>query len=158
MVEIEEVPGYFVTEDGRLFSSKRSGRYLTGGVDRDGYRMFSLWHTQEKRRYTVKLHRLVAKYFVQRPEGFDIVNHLDGDISNNHKDNLEWTTISGNTRHAYKLGAISQKGENNNSCKYTDEVVHKVRSEYAGGSIASYAREVNLPYSVVYSYIKGLRR
>jgi hypothetical protein len=33
-----------------------------------------------------------------------IVNHLDGDPTNDHLDNIEWCTYAQNNKHAYMLG------------------------------------------------------
>lgn len=35
-------------------------------------------------------HRLVAEAFVDNPNNFKCITHLDGDIKNNSADNLEW--------------------------------------------------------------------
>ena len=55
------------------------------------------------------VHRLVAECFVTKPRKKDhnIVNHLDANKTNNYCSNLEWTTISGNTKHAYDMGLIN---------------------------------------------------
>lgn len=39
---------------------------------------------------TVSVHRLVAKHFVDNPENFSFVRHIDGNFSNNHYTNLKW--------------------------------------------------------------------
>lgn len=46
------------------------------------------------------IHRLVASYFCNHPEGCDIVNHLDNDPSNNKASNLEWVTQKQNVDYA----------------------------------------------------------
>jgi len=59
------------------------------------------------------VHRLVAETFLEKPDGCDVVNHIDSDRTNNRVDNLEWTTKSGNSIHAIhqygKIGAIEMK-------------------------------------------------
>ena len=50
-----------------------------------------------------QVHRLVAHAFLGPPPSQAAwqVNHMDGNCSNNHIDNLEWATRSENVRHSY---------------------------------------------------------
>ena len=52
---------------------------------------------------TCQLHRLVARAFLGPPPSQAAwqVNHIDGNRSNNRKDNLEWASLSQNIRHSY---------------------------------------------------------
>lgn len=58
------------------------------------------------------VHRLVAEAFIEKPEGCDIVNHLDNNPSNNKATNLEWTTYKGNMQYASKQGRMKGNPEN----------------------------------------------
>lgn len=49
------------------------------------------------------VHRLVAEAFVENPNGFPVVNHLDMNKQNNHACNLEWTTQKKNVEHSSHL-------------------------------------------------------
>lgn len=79
-----------------------NGRLARGTVER-GY----LHITVGGRAYTV--HRLVAGAFCKHPTGCDIVNHRDGDRTNNVSANLEWVTQKENMQHAVRTGAIPTK-------------------------------------------------
>lgn len=50
------------------------------------------------------LHRIVLIAHKGYEAGKPWVNHKDGNKSNNHIDNLEWTTISENIQHAHDTG------------------------------------------------------
>lgn len=52
------------------------------------------------------VHRIVAEAFLDKPEGCNIVNHIDNNPSNNNVTNLEWTTYSGNLQHAQNQGRL----------------------------------------------------
>jgi hypothetical protein len=60
--------------------------------------------------HKVFVHRLVAMHFVDNPDGItnNIVNHIDNDYTNNSADNLEWTTLKGNSQHAKKQGRLKR--------------------------------------------------
>lgn len=67
-----------------------------------GYRLVELCKDSKEKMHTV--HRLVAKAFHKNPKRKPEVNHLDGDKSNNYKNNLAWATTSENALHAWKTG------------------------------------------------------
>lgn len=48
----------------------------------------------------VLIHRLVATAFVPNPNGYEEIDHIDGNKQNNHADNLEWVTRKENMRRA----------------------------------------------------------
>lgn len=64
-----------------------------------GYCIVTL--TKNSVRLPHKVHRLVAKAFIPNYENKEQVNHIDGDKTNNHVENLEWNTRQENMSHAY---------------------------------------------------------
>ncbi len=75
------------------------------------------WLTAGYRRVMISghktyVHRVVAYPFLGAPpsEAAWQVNHIDGNHSNNRKDNLEWTTGSENIRHSYATNPSRHKG------------------------------------------------
>lgn len=54
------------------------------------------------------LHRIMAYTFVENLdiEKFNVVNHIDGNKTNNAANNLEWTDIKGNNIHNHTAGLI----------------------------------------------------
>lgn len=57
------------------------------------------------------VHRLVAEAFVDNPNGYTEINHIDGDTLNNSPDNLEWCKHIDNMHHAFENGLISHEFE-----------------------------------------------
>tara|TARA_R100000773_G_scaffold12099_1_gene11162 strand:+ start:335 stop:913 length:579 start_codon:yes stop_codon:yes gene_type:complete len=47
-----------------------------------------------------RVHRMVAKSFIENPENKPDINHIDGNKLNNTVDNIEWCTKAENARHS----------------------------------------------------------
>lgn len=45
---------------------------------------------------------IVAKFFVPNTNNYNVVNHINSNKRDNRKENLEWTTHSGNMKHYIK--------------------------------------------------------
>lgn len=74
---VPDYPGYLVSDQGRIYSEKRS-RILTQHIDQSGYRRLGLY-SPEGNRINVRVHVVVATAFIgPRPEGMH-TRHLDGD-------------------------------------------------------------------------------
>lgn len=67
-----------------------------------------LW--KGNKRAVKMIHRLVAETFIPNPDGKPQVNHKDGNRMNNSVENLEWTTCTENSEHAYRTGLAKPKG------------------------------------------------
>jgi hypothetical protein len=80
-----------------------------------GYLALSL-HINNKK-VILKIHRLVAICFLVCPDETYIVNHKDGNKTNNNVENLEWVSRSENAKHAFRLGL--NKGKKIKVSKYT---------------------------------------
>ena len=112
MRDIKHYEGlYKLTRDGRIFSIK-ANRFLNPSPNRNGY--LNLYLSKKGIRKMHRVHRLVAETFIPNPCDLPQVNHINGDKSNNHVENLEWCTASKNAQHGRDLGLWpSFKGKNN---------------------------------------------
>jgi len=102
---IQEHPYYEISNYGRVRKIK-TGKVLSC-ANNEGYKIFNTKHNGIQ--FKCKVHRLVAIYFIENREGYDCINHIDCDRSNNHYLNLEWCTKQMNTDHAVNLGRIPRK-------------------------------------------------
>ncbi len=117
---------------GRVVADRRTGtrtkkdRLLKLTVDSVGYQRVSLCRGSSYKEVW-KVHRLVAAHFCQKPDGCDVVNHLDNNTVNNHYSNLEWTTSLGNNQHMTSQGrGKPPRGESSYSA-LTDEDIREIR-------------------------------
>lgn len=102
--EIQGYEGkYLVSNKARIKSLKQTReRILTAFPNNKGYLRVCLCKNGKGRYFL--LSRLVAKAFCEnsRPETAIVVDHIDGDITNNHADNLQWLTLSENAKKEWR--------------------------------------------------------
>ena len=102
-------PKYIISNKGFIISLVGKFHLLNMRRDKNGYAHYYIRDLSTGKRKDFKGHRLVAEYFIDNPNDYPIVNHIDGDKSNNHIENLEWCTYSQNNIHAYKNGLNTSK-------------------------------------------------
>jgi len=97
--DIEGYEGlYQVSNYGRVRSFHRGDSLLLLNTDRYGYPLAGL--CKNGKRVSAKVHRLVAKAFIDNPNNSPCVNHKDENPLNNHIDNLEWCTQAYNIEYS----------------------------------------------------------
>lgn len=97
---------YEINEYGEMRNSI-TGRVLKPKSNYKGYKAYGV---SIKGKYLdISIHRAVAELFVPNPENKPEVNHIDGEKSNNHYQNLEWVTPKENMGHAIKEGLRKPK-------------------------------------------------
>ena len=84
---------------GRFYTNKET--VMTQFIDRGGYQTVKL--TRERKSGTKYLHRLLALTFIENPNNYTIVNHINGNKLDNSLENLEWVSRSQNQLHAIRL-------------------------------------------------------
>ena len=101
---LKEDENYLIYSNGDLYS-KKVNRFLKGKVDNVGYKTYALALQERRSKSGKKLskmvyaHRLVAEYFLDNPNNYDIVHHKDGNRLNNNVENLEWTNVKEHNQH-----------------------------------------------------------
>lgn len=117
-----------------VFSVSNRGRVVRDGVsvrlipDVGGYLRVQYQEKGTGKQAFAFVHRLVAALFVDNPDpdNCKIVNHMDGNKTNNCFWNLEWVTESGNAEHAVVSGLSRGKS-------LTAEEVERICSDMASG-------------------------
>ena len=115
---------YYIEEDGRIWSNYKKG-YMRPKTDKNGYLNIALsGGSRDKRKY-YRIATLVGLTFLGNPP-FEMkdptINHIDGNILNNHYSNLEWIERSTNSSIRKNKG----QGENNHEAKLTAADVQKI--------------------------------
>ena len=72
---------------------------------------YSVGLCKDHKVYWKSVHRLVAIAFIPNPNNYPVINHKDENTHNNRVENLEWCTLSYNTR--YSMYKVSHKVEYN---------------------------------------------
>lgn len=117
---------YEVSSDGKVKNSV-SGKILNFEKTRDGYFRVRLYNNTLGFNKKFLVHRLVANAFIDNFENLPVVNHKDGDKSNNDVSNLEWCSVSYNIQHAFRNGLIKpNKCEKHHNSIYTNKQIRKV--------------------------------
>lgn len=81
-------------------------------MDKDGYITTSVVNRSNNSETTARVHRLIALTFLENPNPKlnTVINHKNEIKYDNRVDNLEWTTISNNTKQSFKTGALIHSG------------------------------------------------
>ena len=91
---------YEISNMGRV-KTYRSNKVLKNSVRPRGYLFVTLYNGGTHKSHSI--HRLVAQAFISNPNNYPIINHKDGNPSNNIVSNLEWCTYSYNEIHKYTV-------------------------------------------------------
>lgn len=92
-----------------------------------GYKM--MFSCSDGNRSCLYIHRIVASHFLPNPHNYLEVNHIDGNKSNNHVNNLEWSTREMNRLHAIKNNLVAH-GERSGTNKLSKSQVIDILNKH----------------------------
>ena len=106
-----EHPNYSISSEGN-FKNNKTGRILKQRSNEKGYQRVSITVSKGVSK-SFRIHRLVATYFIPNLFNKPEVDHIDEDKSNNHYENLRWTSSEQNRDYYYwnHSELIEYKGE-----------------------------------------------
>jgi len=105
-VKIKNMDGsYFISNYFRVKYYKNGKPYIfKQKINKDGY--YEIRVTQNGVRKGKRIHRIWAECFLDNPNGYNVINHINGIKTDNFPSNIEWCTSQQNTEHAKNKGLI----------------------------------------------------
>ena len=103
---------YQVSSIGRVRNTK-TGRVLKGSKDNHGYLKVDLYKNNTRKSH--KVHRLVAKAFVENPKSKPCIDHINTIKTDNYFKNLRWVSYKENNNNELtrKHSSEARKAEKN---------------------------------------------
>jgi len=139
---------YLVYKDGRIFSLRY--QKFIGFKDKDGYLTINTGNGHRRKTY-----QLVMDVWGE-PKPNDMIHptidHIDGDMSNNHIDNLQWLERSSNTAKSHKTKP--RLGIDHGRAKLSEEDIKEIRILYSSGKYT--LADLGKTYNVSYQHIKRI--
>lgn len=138
--QIKDYPHLLISSKGRVWTLTYNRELKTHLTNR-GYKRVNL--SKDKAVKRVHVHRLVAEAFIPNPNGYDTVDHIDGNKLNNCVDNLQWISRADNIR---KAGNKRNQGAKPVICIESGKVYR---------SIGQASKELNIPQATISAIAKG---
>lgn len=135
--QLDNANGYYITRDGRVFKIQEMSQFMNNS----GYMYVSI-STDEGHQHR-SVHREVAKAFIPNDEGLDTVDHIDGDKTHNHEDNLQWMSKGDNLRKAFERQV---------------HLIHDDGRVCKTSNVRRFAREYGIDSSALSKVIKGKQK
>jgi hypothetical protein len=118
---------YLVSNYSRVYSLI-TNRLLTEYITDRGYHRVNVTTKIGDNRYIGTYYLCLMSFIPIKEIGIYVPNHIDGNTHNNLLSNLEWVTVSENTRHAIDIGLSDCKCDHNSRSVLSNEQVHYICS------------------------------
>lgn len=141
--------GKFLVDDKLNIYSKRTKIKLTPYIGSDGYMMVACRDSNGNLIHE-RVHVIYAHCFIENPNNYKYVNHIDSNKLNNSLDNLEFCTNSYNVYHGWHSGNRTHK---NNTAIRVNDLNGNLIGSYK--SIRECGRELHLDRHKIARVLKG---
>ena len=121
---IKDFSNYTISDSGVITSYKnKKPKTMKQSISANGYKVVGLVGDNNVRKL-MSVHRLVGLHFISNDENYLVINHKDGNKTNNCVSNLEWCTSEHNNKHAFDSGLNNGigSGKNNHKSKAIDQL------------------------------------
>ena len=105
-MEINGFPNYLIYEDGRVYSKKRK-IFIKFKIKKNGYYQIGLCKNGKRKWFLI--HRLIALHYIDNPNNYPEVDHIDRNKSNNNISNLRWCSHSMNQQNKKTYSNTGEK-------------------------------------------------
>lgn len=144
---------YKISNTGKVYSLLSDKELSQNKTNGNGYKICTLCkNKQKKNKY---IHRLVASHFVENKDNLPIVNHIDGNVSNNNYTNLEWCDQFSNVRHYIERGGKSDYGTSSPNTNLTKRDIIEIISYLEDGKFTQ--KEIAETYQVSQTTISHIK-
>lgn len=91
----------FVTEEGKIFTlyKSREPKEVCMTPNGQGYRIIKYREETYSTTIHTSVHQVVARAFIDNPNNYEVVDHINENKEDNRVTNLRWTTLKGNNNY-----------------------------------------------------------
>ena len=134
-------------------------RILSLFPDKKGYLMTFLYDLERKRK-TLKVHRLVANAFIPNPDNKPQIDHINAVKSDNRVCNLRWCTSRENFHNpiSYARNSVSKTGYKNHKAKSVSQYTLDDKFIRTWLCISDIRRELGYDHSHITQCCRGERK
>lgn len=136
---------YTIYENGDIYN--KYNKKLSPVDNGKGYLIVNIYINGK--RTCKSIHRLLGELFLENPNNYSDINHIDGNRQNNSLTNLEWCTHSTNIKHSYNLNNRSAVGTKNANCKHSEIIVKEICELLSQNLKPSVIRDLGYPYTLI---------
>lgn len=145
---MKEYKGFLIDDNLNIYS-KRTGMKLTPTVGTDGYLQVQYRDENQKSCHN-RVHVIVANCFIDNPNNYKYINHINSNKLDNNLNNLEWCTNSYNVKHGWHSGNRTHK---NNTKIRVETLNHDLIGNFK--SIRECGRALKLDRHKIARVLKG---
>lgn len=147
---------YCIKPTGEIFSRRNRQGHLSNQwreVGHDDVISGMVYRRVKYKKKSLSIHRIIWHRFGGELDPLLVINHIDGNPSNNHIKNLEQVTRAENNLHSYRVNKRASVAGN---AKLTPAMVQQIRTLKANGySLNRLARELGLAKSTISYIVNG---